>query len=108
MPARSISRWEAISASFGVSLRMGRKKRDRRMGYSESFADGLGRVKPDRPPKNKGYGRANLPKTSQNQRDSPGFRCRSHIKGQDQSLGRHAQASDTAYEVGYHTNLGRC
>ncbi|EAS51146.1 hypothetical protein SI859A1_01957 [Aurantimonas manganoxydans SI85-9A1] len=32
MPARSISRWETISASFGVSLRMGRKYRDRRMG----------------------------------------------------------------------------
>src|SRR3979411_611806 len=32
IPARSISRCEAISASFGVSRRIGRKKRDRRMG----------------------------------------------------------------------------
>src|SRR4029077_2000418 len=31
MPARSINRWEAISASFGVSRRLGRKNRDRRM-----------------------------------------------------------------------------
>src|SRR4029077_15979563 len=31
MPARNIRRWEAISASFGVSRRLGRKNRDRRM-----------------------------------------------------------------------------
>src|SRR3954447_15899588 len=32
MPARSISRCDTISASFGVSFRMGRKYRDNRMG----------------------------------------------------------------------------
>src|SRR4051812_35669911 len=31
MPARSISRCETISASFGFSFRMGRKNRDNRM-----------------------------------------------------------------------------
>ena len=31
MPARSISRCETISASFGVSRRVGMKKRDRRI-----------------------------------------------------------------------------
>jgi hypothetical protein len=36
MPARSISRCEAISASFGVSRKIGRKKRERRMN-SRSF-----------------------------------------------------------------------
>src|SRR3954464_1103093 len=38
MPARSISRCDTISASFGVSFRMGRKYRDNRMGtLAESF-----------------------------------------------------------------------
>src|SRR6266516_3488361 len=32
MPARSIRRCDTISASFGFSLRMGRKNRDNRMG----------------------------------------------------------------------------
>src|SRR4051812_17772327 len=32
MPARNISRCDTISASFGVSFRMGRKYRDNRMG----------------------------------------------------------------------------
>src|SRR6185312_11818373 len=32
MPARSISRCETISASFGFSFRMGKKNRDNRMG----------------------------------------------------------------------------
>jgi hypothetical protein len=32
MPARSISRCETISASFGVSFRIGKKNRDNRMG----------------------------------------------------------------------------
>jgi hypothetical protein len=32
MPARSIRRCDTISASFGVSFRMGRKNRDNRMG----------------------------------------------------------------------------
>src|SRR5579864_8745995 len=37
MPARSISLCETISASFGVSRKIGRKKRDRRIaGGSES------------------------------------------------------------------------
>ena len=36
MPARSISRCETISASFGVSRRIGRKKRDRRIGCLEN------------------------------------------------------------------------
>src|SRR3569832_2838621 len=34
IPARSISRCDTISASFGFSLRMGRKKRDSRMGLT--------------------------------------------------------------------------
>src|SRR4029453_3979313 len=34
MPARSISRGETISASFGFSFRMGRKNRDNRMGLA--------------------------------------------------------------------------
>src|SRR5215469_12550806 len=34
MPARSISRWDAISASLGVSRKLGRKYRDRRMKLS--------------------------------------------------------------------------
>src|SRR5580704_7003888 len=34
MPARSIRRCEAISASFGVSRRLGRKNRERRMDSS--------------------------------------------------------------------------
>src|ERR1700760_4319753 len=33
MPARSISRCDTISASYGFSLRMGRKKRDSLMGF---------------------------------------------------------------------------
>src|ERR1700719_1046171 len=36
MPARSINRWEAISASFGVSRRLGRKNRERRMESRKS------------------------------------------------------------------------
>src|ERR1700754_2967985 len=32
MPARSINRCDTISASLGVSFRMGRKNRDNRMG----------------------------------------------------------------------------
>src|ERR1051325_5222565 len=49
MPARSISRSETISASFGVSRRIGRKKRERRMeeGRFEHSCAG-GRVKADR------------------------------------------------------------
>src|SRR5580704_5153427 len=35
MPARSISRCETISASFGFSFRMGRKNRDNRMTLLE-------------------------------------------------------------------------
>src|ERR1700730_6167309 len=34
MPARNISRWEAISASLGVSRRIGRKYRDSRIDDS--------------------------------------------------------------------------
>src|SRR5712691_10967050 len=57
MPARSINRCDTISASFGVSRRIGRKKRERRIGgrptirevYRESP-----REKPDRRPKDKG------------------------------------------------------
>src|SRR5271169_5827097 len=36
IPARSISLWDAISASFGVSRRMGRKYRERRMKSQSS------------------------------------------------------------------------
>jgi hypothetical protein len=35
MPARSISRCEAISASFGVSFKIGKKKRDRRISQTQ-------------------------------------------------------------------------
>src|SRR5664280_2113197 len=55
MPARSISRCETISASFGFSLRMGRKNRDNRMGTPvESVRHGKPAVKPDRVRKHKG------------------------------------------------------
>src|SRR5258705_2809001 len=55
MPARSISRCETISASFGFSLRMGRKNRDNRMGtLKESVKHGKSPVKPDRVRKHKG------------------------------------------------------
>src|SRR5450756_1886159 len=55
MPARSISRCETISASFGFSLRMGRKNRDNRMGTpEESVRHGKPAVKPDRVRKHKG------------------------------------------------------
>src|SRR6202035_370083 len=54
MPARSISRCETISASFGFSLRMGRKNRDNRMGtLEESVRHGKPAVKPDRVQKHK-------------------------------------------------------
>src|SRR5215470_18602588 len=56
MPARSISRCETISASFGFSFRMGRKNRDRRMGKplreSREFVAAAA-VKPDRAKKHK-------------------------------------------------------
>src|SRR5258708_35159365 len=49
MPARSISRWETISASFGVSRRIGRKKRDRRISVSRIGVGGpSAAVKADR------------------------------------------------------------
>src|SRR5690348_11866761 len=49
MPARSIRRWETISASFGVSRRIGRKKRDRRINVSRIGWAGEGAaVKADR------------------------------------------------------------
>src|ERR1700752_3970456 len=57
MPARSISRCDTISASFGFSLRMGRKKRDSRMSATLAESAGLkgiSAVKPDRTPKYKG------------------------------------------------------
>src|SRR5260370_30258158 len=40
MPARSISRWDTISASLGVSRRMGKKYRESRMGSTLAFALG--------------------------------------------------------------------
>src|SRR5271167_1699006 len=55
MPARSISRCETISASFGFSLRIGRKNRDSRIGtLKESVKHGRPAVKPDRAGKHKG------------------------------------------------------
>src|SRR5258707_15654649 len=55
MPARSISRCETISASFGFSFRMGRKNRDSRMGKTQGNQRGheRGAVKPDRVRKHK-------------------------------------------------------
>src|SRR5262249_9414735 len=48
MPARSISRCETISASFGFSFRMGRKNRDNRMGFGSGVSGETGdAVKPD-------------------------------------------------------------
>src|ERR1700727_2853842 len=62
MPARSISRCDTISASFGFSLRMGRKNRDNRMGtLKESVEHGRPAVKPDRVGKHKG-GRPSKPR----------------------------------------------
>src|SRR3982074_2673631 len=55
MRARSSSRCETISASFGFSFRMGRKNRDNRMGIlKESVEHGRAAVKPDRARKHKG------------------------------------------------------
>ena len=55
MPARSISRCETISASFGFSFRIGRKNRDNRMGtLRELVGHGRAAVKPDRLQKHKG------------------------------------------------------
>src|ERR1700731_2121054 len=51
MPARSISRWEAISASFGVSRKLGRKNRERRMEARKYLAAA---VKPEPARKHKG------------------------------------------------------
>src|SRR6266404_5487775 len=55
MPARSINRCETISASFGFSFRIGRKKRDNRMGKTQGNQRGheRGAVKPDRVRKHK-------------------------------------------------------
>src|SRR5438046_1794868 len=55
MPARSISRCETISASFGFSFRIGRKNRDNRMGKTQGNQRGHERdaVKPDRVRKHK-------------------------------------------------------
>src|ERR1700689_3366616 len=48
MPARSISRCETISASFGVSRRIGKKNRDSRMGSAHDSGKRASRaVKPD-------------------------------------------------------------
>src|SRR5215468_11265330 len=48
IPARSISRCETISASFGFSFRMGRKNRDNRMGLgSGDSGETADAVKPD-------------------------------------------------------------
>src|SRR5580698_4343926 len=59
MPARSISRCDTISASFGFSLRMGRKNRDNRMGtLKESVEQWRPAVKPDRVGKHKASSRS--------------------------------------------------
>jgi hypothetical protein len=55
MPARSINRCDTISASFGFSFRIGRRKRDNRMGTpEESVKQGKPAVKADRSRKHKG------------------------------------------------------
>src|SRR5215218_9318196 len=55
MPARSISRCETISASFGFSFRIGRKNRDNLMTALRNQWDvGGDAVKPDRVRKHKG------------------------------------------------------
>src|ERR1043166_363184 len=42
MPARSMSRCDTISAYFGVSRRIGRKKRDRRIGDRPTIREASG------------------------------------------------------------------
>ena len=64
MPARSIRRWEIISASLGVSRRIGKKYRDSRMGSALCFALRIAAaVKPDRSAKHKGSKRFAGPST---------------------------------------------
>src|SRR5712691_5917470 len=54
MPARSMRRWETISASLGVSRRIGKKYRESRMGSALRLELRLApAVKPDRPAKHK-------------------------------------------------------
>src|SRR6516165_3599442 len=54
-PARNISRWVTTSASFGVSRRIGRKERERRMRDWQNRFLRVRRVKPDRRQKDKCY-----------------------------------------------------
>src|SRR5271169_4589699 len=54
-PARSINRCDTISASLGFSLRIGRRKRESRMGTpKESVRHRESAVKPDQSQKYKG------------------------------------------------------
>jgi hypothetical protein len=39
MPARSISRCDTISASFGFSFKIGRKNRDNRIGHTRRIGE---------------------------------------------------------------------
>src|ERR1700730_652268 len=55
MPARSIRRWEAISASLGVSRSSGKKYRDNRMAGFENRRRAGWRVKPDHWRKHKSH-----------------------------------------------------
>src|SRR5215510_5267138 len=65
MPARSISRCETISASFGFSFRMGRKNRDNRMGFgSRGFGGNGRRSQTGLPGKTQGRGAGNGPETA--------------------------------------------
>jgi hypothetical protein len=53
IPARRISRWDTISASLGVSRRIGKKYRERRIDYRSVCIGPRGPHKPDQPPKRK-------------------------------------------------------
>src|SRR5882757_6651005 len=60
MPARSIRRWDTISASLGVSRRIGKKYFESRMGSALRFELRLApAVKPDRPAKRKSANQIN-------------------------------------------------
>src|ERR1700721_2669170 len=75
MPARSISRCETISASFGVSGRVGRKKEERRMRRVRIWrCRAGGRVKADRAQKHN-PGRGSAEQVLQLSRAGASFYC---------------------------------
>src|ERR1700759_2859317 len=74
MPARSINRCETISASFGVSRRIGKKNRDSRMGSAHDSGErASGAVKPDHSAKYKHGNRFNGFSPPKKRRPRPDF-----------------------------------